>query len=639
MNNNNNIYNNNFIGSTHIDAYKSTSNLIISTSNTIENHLNASNIANSNYTYNLSINNSNYTYNTSNQITNYFNKLIDNQIEHITFPTSTDLIHTYITNSNLGGEIRFYVKSTSLFPPFIPTDALPYRVRIKPDGKLYVYYTYDPSISLTNYSDWIDVGNTLVSILANNINTGIALTGLQAEVLLLKDKEEADIVGVYSAMVRLHEGDLIYDLDELYEHRDGVLNGLTEVQTNSRLTDAFNNILQAIRTQSLTYLNRAGNSIALMVQENPTISFAIGTGSVVFGIVYSIAQQGSFNNYLNSLYKDIRSNINLTNTEKSNLIAYTSNTLIASNIVQMAVNYSNMSKEQGFINSNILTQQLIPNIITSNINLLNQGSINGVGTAYFNLCQTNNLSTSLNTNVGFPTSNLTGGTGDKLLLRYGSANTYPISIGIDENYSLWNSINSNNTNTAFNWYINSNIKMSLKNNRLDVNTVIYQNGKTLETFTRETILFYTPNVSKKYGFNFSCSTPIIITGNTYYKYDIDLRTYTSTKTAVNINTPYRYFTIRLYLASAYFEIMVNNTYNVLSYEISMSNEANAGTLGGQIGINILAHHIGNTPSNPLLVNILPSYFTLMRTTNFNYLSVISTVQNINLNAIIEDLLY
>lgn len=400
MNNNNNIYNNNFIGSTHIDTYKATSNLIISTSNIIENHLYASNIANSNYTYNSSINNSNYTYNTSNTITNYFNKLIDNQIEHITFPTSTDLIHTYITNSNLGGEIRFYVKSTSLFPPFIPTDALPYRVRIKQDGKLYVYYTYDPSISLTNPTDWVDVGNTIVSILANNVNTGIALTGLQAEVLLLKDKEEADILGVYNAMVRLHEGDLIYDLDDLYNHRTGILSGLTEVETSSRLTDAFNNIRLAIGSQSLTFLNRAGNSIALMVQENPTISFAIGTGSVVFGIVYSIAQQGSFNNYLNSLYKDIRNNVNLTNVEQSNLIAYTSNTLIASNIVEMAVNYSNMTKQQGFINSNILTQQFINNLNTNDI------TYNGVNISNVFLKQTGGTltglltGTTINTTVG-----------------------------------------------------------------------------------------------------------------------------------------------------------------------------------------------------------------------------------------------
>ena len=42
MNNNNGIYTNTFIGTSHLDSYKSTSNFIIATSNILENHINNS---------------------------------------------------------------------------------------------------------------------------------------------------------------------------------------------------------------------------------------------------------------------------------------------------------------------------------------------------------------------------------------------------------------------------------------------------------------------------------------------------------------------------------------------------------------------------------------------------------------------
>ena len=42
MNNNNGIYTNTFIGTSHLDSYKSTSKFIIATSNILENHINNS---------------------------------------------------------------------------------------------------------------------------------------------------------------------------------------------------------------------------------------------------------------------------------------------------------------------------------------------------------------------------------------------------------------------------------------------------------------------------------------------------------------------------------------------------------------------------------------------------------------------
>lgn len=565
----------------------------------------------------------------------------------------------YLKNKLAYGEIRF-----SAAVSYPDNTDLNYGTKIDYTGRLQVYHNYNVLQPLFP-AGWYNVGDEILQLKADGINTDAQLTILDAGLVYLTN-QNANIV------------DKIINLE-----------GFQKVMTNAYgqggTYEAFQNILFSGNTPTARAATRqAYDLIAFQSQQNyqnalalgALTSVGIGVGGAILGYISSRLEQEKTSNALynnsniptadkNEIYNsNIQSNIlNISNFnyETSNLSIYQgfinsniintqfinslntnelklnqndiSNIFISSNIS------SNLNIINGFLNSNITTPQFISSLNTSNIYMVNAGNINNIGTAYINVCQANSLSTSLNTNVGFPTSNLTGGLGDKILLRNGTSTTYPISCGIDSNYSLWHSLSSNNTSTAFDWYIDGTKKMSLKNNRLDVNTLIYQNGQSLQSYTQDTILNITPNVSKKYGFNFSCSTAIVIGGITYYKYDIDLRLYTQTKTAVNPLTPYRYFSIRIFFASAYFEIMVNNTYNVLSYEIAMSNEANAGTLGGQIGINILAHHIGNTPSNPLLVNILPSYFTLMRTTDFNYLSVISTVNGINLNCIIHDLLY
>jgi hypothetical protein len=68
--NNNNLYNNNFIGTTHLDAGKITSNFIISTSNILEQRIYTNSINKSNYTIETSYisehHSSNFTLATSN---------------------------------------------------------------------------------------------------------------------------------------------------------------------------------------------------------------------------------------------------------------------------------------------------------------------------------------------------------------------------------------------------------------------------------------------------------------------------------------------------------------------------------------------------------------------------------------------
>ena len=638
MNNNNNIYNNNFIGTTHIDAYKSTSNFIISTSNTIESHLYASNIANSNYTTNtsniLEIHSRNYTNNLRFDV----NKWINETVEHTTIPVATDITHTQIYNSNLGGEIQFWVKSTNIFPPIVNVGVPDYRVKIDIDGKLKIYYTYDPAISLTWGNGWVDIINVLIGLIAGSGNAGITIRGLQAEIFALQQKEEGDIVGVYNAMIALNEGDLAYDIDDLNDYRDNIQNGLNITDTEGNISSTYTNIRDFIVNRNQSYFNRATNSINLAISRNPLIATALGVGGVVFTIAYGISQNGSFNSYLNSIIRSVSKNSNLSNSEKNQITSNIQDTLISSNIIEIVKGYYDMGISQGFVNSNTITYQTIPQLQSSNIYMINSGNINNVGTCYMNVSQQNLISTSLNTSVGFPTSNL-GGIGDKIKLRNGTPTTYPICIGIDSNYSLWHSIASNNSNTAFNWYIDGDKRMSLYKDRLDTsNLLLYQNGVSIKTFTQTTILNDTPNVSKKYGFTAVCITSILMPNNiTYYKYDIDLRLYTINKISPNPNTPYRVFKIRIFMGTVYFETLASTGIqdNILEYTVYMSNESIAAGNGAS-GINICA--IGE-PRNYNLNSITAGSISLVRSGDYNFICVLAKVINTNINVIIEDLLF
>jgi hypothetical protein len=89
-----------------------------------------------------------------------------------------------------------------------------------------------------------------------------------------------------------------------------------------------------------------------------------------------------------------------------------------------------------------------------------------------------------------------------------------------------------------------------------------------------------------------------------------------------------------------FEMNGNIVPSILQYDIYMSN--------GQIatsGINITTYpnntiHIYaiGTPENYKLSNLLPCHITLLRTDNFNYLSIISKISNLEVSYIIEDYL-
>jgi len=140
-----------------------------------------------------------------------------------------------------------------------------------------------------------------------------------------------------------------------------------------------------------------------------------------------------------------------------------------------------------------------------------------------------------------------------------------------------------------------------------------------------------PNIQKKNGFQITCSTPITLNGTTYYKYDIDLTKYTQNSTLSDGTSSYRIFNINCFIASGYFNLLSNNLPRVFNYNVYMSNKTAAGD--GPAGINICAT---GTPENFNLDKIPSNYVFLLRTNNYNYLSVVTTQSGVSVNCIIMD---
>jgi hypothetical protein len=202
---------NTWVGSTHIDNYKLTSNFIITTSNILENHssnftLNTSNI--------LENHSSNFTSNTSNFLRNYFNKLIDNY-DDSTNNLYFGAMNTHIYNSNVLGEIRFLTQGA---PSYFGND-LKFMTKIQEDGQIAVYYVYNPIYPSVVGPKWYIVAEAIRDSYAFQATTGVLLGTIQQEINLLSgtvEGLEVSIISVNSSLletiaeVRMIENSLGY---------------------------------------------------------------------------------------------------------------------------------------------------------------------------------------------------------------------------------------------------------------------------------------------------------------------------------------------------------------------------------------------------------------------------------------------
>ena len=177
--------------------------------------------------------------------------------------------------------------------------------------------------------------------------------------------------------------------------------------------------------------------------------------------------------------------------------------------------------------------------------------------------------------------------------------------------------------------------------RLNVNGDIYTSNNFIENgvklvdkyfqsanFDNE-VLNNQPNLQKKFGIRVACNTEVILNNIKYYKHDINLALYTKLKNdTVNANS-YRVFSLKCFSTTAIFNSMIlNKTPNILQYDIYMSDYNNS--------ISVCA--IG-FPNNYYLNKITSGDIFILKTNNFNYISILSKTINTSINCILSDFLF
>jgi hypothetical protein len=339
---NNNITNNNgWIGSTHIDNIKLTSNILeqhiiignINSSNYASNISNVLNINSSNYASNISnilnTNSSNFT----NSLRHDVNKWINEEIEHITIPDAY-LTHTCIYNSNLLGEIRFITKG---MPQYLTNENKNYIIRIKENGAFELFYQYNlqyPSV----LGGWYNIMSSIRDAYAYQATNA----GIVGEIQIA-------INGLNSKLIALESG-----LGALAANVE-ILNGMTIEQLDTIINDAV----------SLNLGNIFNNASILGIS-------ALG----VLGIITSILSNLLYDQYLTAQLKELAkmNNLNITEAEKTAYMEQIKQAAI-DNLNEFNIRLRSLNDANGYINSSNQDIQYIPNLSTSNL-YINTGNLN-----------------------------------------------------------------------------------------------------------------------------------------------------------------------------------------------------------------------------------------------------------------------
>ena len=336
------LNNNNFIGTTHNDTSKSTSNFIIGTSNILEQHSSNYTKATSNI---LEQHSSNYT----NILRHDVNKWINEEVEHITLPIETDIINTYVYNSNIAGEIRFKnrAKDADLSHLMFPSGTPDYKVKISVDGKLRLYYIYNPVINATWMSGWIEPMDILIGLVADSTNQGISIAasdiliaGLGVDVngcienITLLDAGLIDandkIIILFEEIAKL-EKDILTILGEdisPIEEAQNTLNwgSSTSLVQPQQATQELRNLNSRLTLSSTTFrvsrLSQMSNEFIVAATQSPIIAGALGYGFAGISVVYGLLQNDAFNTYFERILKKyLELNSNLP-SEKKKLIGF-----------------------------------------------------------------------------------------------------------------------------------------------------------------------------------------------------------------------------------------------------------------------------------------------------------------------------
>jgi len=343
---------------------------------------------------------------------------------------------------------------------------------------------------------------------------------------------------------------------------------------------------------------------------------------------------------------------------------------------------SSMTHSDGelILNSTNITANS-PTIITSNIALLskvgigiiNPNNILQIGNGgrlrisndkndYTVIGTDDTITTSDNTRIIIKGSSYAGGTGNE----QGNIEFYGTTTG---KFLFYSGVISDSLNEIMRISSNGNVGIGTannENNKLDVNGNAIIRGDIVSTNKIKESNIYLEeiyvkqinlsnlsvgnlNLKKKFGYNSTIGTTSFLFNNTsYYKYDIYLKNITKelSKTYNDATVQYRIFNIKCFSSDGVFENPrgnINGNMNVLNYDVFMSyrpiipSGVDTTFEDNEIkeDINIAAT---GTPENLSLTNILPGLISLIRTTRFDYLSIVSKYSNLNVSYIIEDYL-
>jgi hypothetical protein len=632
------------------------------------NLINTTSFDTSNIEYDLSVLSSNY-YITSNGIYEDLNPLtwlINSEPQSNYYPptnTSYYNSNTYIyNNDNNFGQIRFWVQSTSNFPvlsvPEVPPD---YRVKIDVDGKLKLYYTYQPLLNLTFLGGWIDVANLLVGADADSKNQLAIINGILAKIALLDNLALSgidDLAKYIDELVELNElttyvgrediEDLIASTRETFVFEEGV----------SAISQINNQLSGLLTTGRVAYLGSAINSIGNIITNNPLTAFCTGFAGSAFLFGYAIFQNYDYNKTINKqILKQIELNSNLSISDRRQLYDYTSNNLISSNLFDFLENNYYLNKEQGFINCNITSNQYVQNLICNKIGIgINTSSfpldvIGSINADYYyraNVKQfvgTEIQNCNLALSQGFINSNILSNqyipnlnTNEILIKNLNVSNLIDNKILITSN-NLINYVNNNSNvlNTSNNLINYTNYNYNILNTKINNNSndnynynlytsnSIYQNYNNLSAI--DELIF--ANLGNDYNkkTTFLISTTVLLNYNSinYYTYTIDLTKYLR-YIQISDTTKLLRFKIMSSLASsvAVFDYLTESEYTVMMSQSS--------TIGQTGGFHCRAF---GTPEDLNLTKYAPYKF--IKTNNIYQLSFLSAVENAKFIITIIDL--
>ena len=425
------------------------------------------------------------------------------------------------------------------------------------------------------------------------------------------------------------------------------ITSLNQISTSNLISSNITSLNQIstsnLISSNINVLNQISTSN--IISSNISVLNQISTSNLITSNITSLNQISTSNlisSNINVLNQISTSNlityniINLNQISTSNLIASNINALrqistsnlIASNIINLnQISTSNLIAS----NINALRQISTSNLIASNINALNQISTSNLIASNINAL--NQISTSNIISINSYVNNLItyNINNNNNLTSYSICATN--NIGIGDNPSSIYKLNVNGIiYSSTNIISDGDIKeggIYLKDKYLSINdsTTSIINTDTLKT----EILNNQPNVQKKYGFKCICDNPIVLNNQTYYKHDVNLSLYIKSKIdSIDVN-PYRIYSIKCFSTSAIFNNNIpNKPPNILQYDIYTSHILNTNS------INICA--IG-FPSNYYLNKITAGDIFLLKTNNYNFISILSRTNNLSISCIISDFLF